>query len=160
MNEDVLVYAASVRAEWIDYNGHMNDACYVRVFSDAIDATMDRIGLDAAARAREQITLYTLQTAVHYLKEIGQGEPFVVTARLLEYDGKKMRLFLTMRDRAGGAHALATMEALLLHVDMAARRSTPFRQATLDRLAELEARHRDAPWPAQAGAGIALKRQQ
>ena len=46
------VYATTVAGDWIDYNGHMNDAAYALVFSRSVDALMDRIGLDAAARKR------------------------------------------------------------------------------------------------------------
>ncbi len=46
------VYAAKVASEWVDYNGHMNDAAFAVVFSRSVDALMDRIGLDAAARKR------------------------------------------------------------------------------------------------------------
>ena len=46
------LYATAVASDWIDYNGHMNDAAYALVFSRSVDALMDRIGLDAAARKR------------------------------------------------------------------------------------------------------------
>ncbi|MCQ9903681.1 thioesterase, partial [Staphylococcus aureus] len=29
------IYQTNVKKEWVDYNGHMNDAEYNRVFSDA-----------------------------------------------------------------------------------------------------------------------------
>ncbi|AOJ96199.1 thioesterase family protein [Burkholderia multivorans] len=157
MSEEPVVYEGAVLDEWIDYNGHMNDACYVRVFSDSIDALMDRLGIDAAFRSRERVSIYTLQVVVHYLNELKAGERLVVTARVLEYDSKKMRVFLTMQDPAR-THRFATMEALLLHVDMAARRSCAFRAATLEAIDVLHAARRDEAWPALAGEGIALRR--
>jgi len=48
-------------AEWIDYNGHLRDAYYVLIVSQATDALMDRIGLDEAYRRRTQCTLYTVE---------------------------------------------------------------------------------------------------
>lgn len=155
MQAELAVHEGQVRAEWIDYNGHMNDACYVRVFSESIDRWLDRIGMDDAFRSRERVSVYTLQTVVHYLKEIGLGAPFVVTARVLEHDSRKCRVFLTMRHPIDAEH-FATMEALLLHVDMTLRRSTAFREQTLARLDALFAAQRDAPLPAQAGRGISL----
>ncbi len=44
------LYRTRVADAWVDYNGHMNDAEYARVFSLAVEALMDRIGLDAAGR--------------------------------------------------------------------------------------------------------------
>ena len=43
-----------VAPAWVDYNGHMNDAEYARVFSLAVEALMDHIGLDAAGRDRHR----------------------------------------------------------------------------------------------------------
>ena len=48
--EVLALYETKVAPDWVDYNGHMNDAAYALVFSRAGDALMDRIGLDAAAR--------------------------------------------------------------------------------------------------------------
>lgn len=157
MKAEPVVFEGKVLREWIDYNGHMNDACYVRVFSEAIDNLMDYLGMNEAFRHREQVSIYTLQTVVHYLKEAALDDPLVVTVRLLEYDSKKLRVFFTMRDSSGAAH-LATMEALLLHVDMSVRRSSVFREATLERIKVLFEAQRDLPWPGRAGEGIALRR--
>ena len=41
-----FVYHTDVKSSWVDYNGHMNDAEYNRVFSDATDAWLAYIGLD------------------------------------------------------------------------------------------------------------------
>ncbi|MBV8474674.1 MAG: thioesterase family protein, partial [Hyphomicrobiales bacterium] len=65
-NEPLAVYESAVVAEWVDYNGHMNDAAYAVVFSRSVDALMDRIGLDAATRKASGHTLYTMQTMLHY----------------------------------------------------------------------------------------------
>ena len=40
-----FVYHTDVKSSWVDYNGHMNDAEYNRVFSDATDAWLAYIGL-------------------------------------------------------------------------------------------------------------------
>jgi len=45
-----VVYRDTVRAEWVDYNGHLRDAFYMLIYSYATDALLDAIGLDAAAR--------------------------------------------------------------------------------------------------------------
>ncbi|QCP49081.1 thioesterase [Trinickia violacea] len=157
MNDEPVVYAGKVLEKWIDYNEHMNDACYVSVFSESIDNLMDYIGIDEKFRAFEGVSIYTLQTSVHYLKELGLGGSLAVSARLLEYDSKKLRVFLTMGDPSFAEH-FATMEALLLHVDMTVRRSSPFRTKTLEKIGALFAAQREKPWPARAGEGISLQK--
>ena len=90
------VLETTVASEWVDYNGHMNDAAYAIAFSRAGDALMDRIGLDAGARKRTGQSLFTLQVMLHYFKEAKEGDAFAVTCHLLEHDDKRMRLWLEM----------------------------------------------------------------
>src|ERR1700689_1765175 len=68
------VLETTVVSDWVDYNGHMNDAAYAIVFSRSVDALMDRVGLDAAVRKRTGQTLFTLQMMLHYLKEPKGGD--------------------------------------------------------------------------------------
>ena len=75
------VYATTVASDWVDYNGHMNDAAYAVVFSRSVDALMDRVGLDAAARKRTGQTLFTLQMMLHYFKEAKEGDALAVTCQ-------------------------------------------------------------------------------
>ena len=50
MTEPLHLYDAVVLKDWVDYNGHMNDAAYAIPFSRAIDKLMDKIGLSASPR--------------------------------------------------------------------------------------------------------------
>ena len=152
-----VVFNGPVRPEWIDYNGHMNEACYVVVFSQAIDELMRRIGLDEAYRASHQVSIYTLQSMVHYLREVTEGEPLRIEVQLLESDSKKLRVFFRMLHGDSGEE-LAAMESLLLHMDMAAKRATPFLPETQAQVDALQQAHAGMAWPALAGRSIALRR--
>ena len=90
------VLTTTVLSEWVDYNGHMNDAAYAIVFSRSVDALMDRIGLDAKARERTGQTLYTMQMMLHYFKEAKTGDALAVSCHLLEHDNKRVRVWLEM----------------------------------------------------------------
>ncbi|WP_116473946.1 thioesterase family protein [Zobellella maritima] len=157
MTTELKVFDGPVLPEWIDYNGHMNDACYVLVFSQAIDEFMVQIGLNEAFRNEHRVSIYTLQSMVHYLQEVSLGEPLLVEARLLESDAKKLRVFFTMRHGDTGTE-LAAMETLLLHMDMAAQRAAPMLPVTADKVATLQQRQAGSDWPALAGRSIALTR--
>ena len=52
------IYQTNVKKEWVDYNGHMNDAEYNRVFSDATDAWLALIGLNQETIQRLQYTIF------------------------------------------------------------------------------------------------------
>lgn len=148
---------ATVPAEWVDYNGHMNDACYAVAFSQAVDALMDRIGLDTPGRAATGHTIYTLAVMIRYVKEVKLGEPIAVEAQLLENDGKRLRVWLTLR-HAGAGDVLATSEQLLLSIDTAGPRASPWPSAVAGRIAALAEAQAGMALPDEAGQGIALKR--
>ena len=93
------VLETTVVSDWVDYNGHMNDAAYAIVFSRSVDALMDRVGLDAAVRKRTGQTLFTLQMMLHYFKEAREGDALTVSCQLLEHDDKRMQS-LARYDRA------------------------------------------------------------
>jgi len=152
------VFNATVAAEWIDYNGHMNDAAYALVFSRAGDALMDRIGLDAAARRESGQSIYTLQVMLHYFKEAKEGDAFSVSCHLIEHDDKRMRLWLEMTSSAG--ERLAASEQLLISVAQAEgkARAAPWRFETRAALEALARAQSGLARPERAGAGVTLKR--
>ena len=152
------VYATRVAGEWVDYNGHMNDAAFAIVFSRSVDALMDRIGLDAAARKRTGRSLFTLQMMLHYFKEAREGDALAVSCHLLEHDDKRMRVWLEMTDANG--ERLAASEQLLMSVALSegAPHAAPWgfeTLAALDALAKVQAA---LPRPPQEGGGVTMKR--
>jgi acyl-CoA thioester hydrolase len=152
------VYGTEVLSEWVDYNGHMNDAAFAIVFSRSIDALMDRIGLDAAARKTSGRSLVTLKMMLHYFREAKEGDRLAVSCRLLEHDDKRMRVWLDMTDAKG--ERLAASEQLLLSVALSEGRprAAPWGFETLAALEALQKLHASMPQPAEAGAGVALRR--
>ncbi len=154
----LVLLDAEVAAEWVDYNGHMNDAAYALAFSHAGDAWMHRIGLDADSRQATGLTLYTLQIMLHYFKEAKLGAPLRVEGQLLEHDAKRARLWMGMRSPADGP-VIAASEQLYLSVDQrAGARAAPWRPETMAALDALASAQSALPMPPLAGKGISLKR--
>ena len=156
---DAPLLQTTVAPEWIDYNGHMNDAAYARVFSLACDALMEAIGLDDAVRRASQRTIYTLQVMLHYFHEAKLGEAIAVSARVLERDSKRLRIWMTMT-RARDGERLAASEQLLLSVDTSgpSPRAAPWSADVAEALARLAARAEGIDLPPEAGRGITLRR--
>ncbi len=156
--EALLVYETRVDAAWIDDNDHMNDAAYALVFSRAVDALMDRIGLDAAQRKASRRTLYTAQAMHRYFAEALAGDPLAVSCRLLEHDDKRMRVWLEMFGRDGAA--LAVSEQTLLSIDRggATARVADWRAETRSALDALAKAQRDLVQPPLAGRGVTMRR--
>lgn len=152
----------TVRPDWIDYNGHMNLAYYMLVFDHATDALQDVVGLDAAYRAATGGSIFVVEAHVTYDDEVVLGEELRVRTRVLDVDGKRLHLFHEMfagPDTAGEpGRPVATNELMILHVDLASRRTAPFPAAVLAQLERLKAEQADLPPPAQAGRRIAMKK--
>src|SRR5204862_4878241 len=76
------LHRAEVRPEWVDYNGHMSESCYLLVFGDSADAFFRYIGIDEAYRASGH-SLYTVEAHIHNRREASEGEPLARTIQLL-----------------------------------------------------------------------------
>ena len=151
------VLETTVVSDWVDYNGHMNDAAYAIVFSRSVDALMDRVGLDAAVRKRTGQSLFTLQMMLHYFKEAKEGDVLAVSCHLLEHDDKRMRVWLVMT--GAGGERVAASEQLLLSVAQTegGPRAAPWSFETKAALEALAKAQKDLPHPPAAGSGVVLK---
>ena len=93
---EIFRFETKVAPEWIDYNGHMRDAYYGLVFSHAVDAFQDDVGLDAAYRAATGCTIYLVEQHSWFLAEVKEGDALVVETRVVGSDARRFHLHLTM----------------------------------------------------------------
>ena len=108
-----------VPADWTDYNGHMNETRYLEAASQATDRFMEMIGADAAYVA-SGFSYFTVETHLRFLDELHAHDRLTVTTQVLTGAGKKMQLF--HRLWRGDGTLAATVETLLLHTDLTARK--------------------------------------
>jgi acyl-CoA thioesterase FadM len=146
----------TVPREWVDYNGHMSESCYLLAFGDQSDAFFRLIGIDEAYRAGGH-SLFTVQTMIFNLAEAHLGDRLNLSLHLIDADEKRLHIFHAMHNSETG-ELLATGEQMLVHVDMAAGRSTPMPPDLSARVQAVLAAHANLPRPAQAGRNIAIKR--
>jgi acyl-CoA thioester hydrolase len=130
------LHRATVRPEWVDYNGHMSEAYYVLIFGDATDAFYDHVGLDSAARQAGQVSVYTMEAHIRYLTEAHEGTELRICTRVISHDAKRLRLRHDMKRESDGRR-LALTELLLLHVDKTSMRSSPFAPSVLARITDI-----------------------
>jgi acyl-CoA thioester hydrolase len=135
-DEPITDHTATVRPEWIDYNGHMNEAFYVLVFGHATDAMMIETGMGQKYREESGCSLYTAEAHVRYLREVSEGAELTVRTRILGVDAKKFRLVREMRAK-DRKDPVATSELLMIHVDQKAGRAAPFPDSVRERFAAL-----------------------
>ena len=151
------LYEDRVRSEWIDYNGHLNEAYYLLIFSYATDAFMDFVGIDAAMRRKTNTSVYTLETHITYIQEVGEGEGVKVATQLIDFDQKRFHLFHTLHHGISGER-LSTAECMLLNIDMSGPRATPFCEAILTRLQTVSDEQAALARPEEAGRSIGIRR--
>ncbi len=155
-NTSLPCYRDTVRAEWVDYNGHLRDAFYMLIFSFATDALIDQIGLPDAERRARKRSIYTLEAHLNYLHEIKEGAQVRIDMRVLGHDAKRLHLYLEMF-ADGGHEPVAAGEQMLLHVDTAGPpRSTAFDADVEARVRELAQAHAALPPARFAGRVIGL----
>ena len=142
--------------EWIDYNGHLNDANYLVIFTKASDALQNHLGLTLEHIQNTGETLFTVETHLTYVQEIGLGETVTITTQMLETDNKRMRIFHRMFNNQN--ELLATVEMLFLCYNLLAKKVTNFSDMMVQSITILEAEQSQLPWPDNAGKGIGLKR--
>lgn len=151
----MVILDTEVAPEWVDYNGHMNDAEYARVFSLAVEALMAHIGLDAAGRNQHDYTLYTLETHLCYQREAHEGQPMQVTVTRLDYDAKRLHIFFELLDAEN--NRLATSEQMLMGIDLATGRPRAFPERVAHAVGHLPSPAADQ-WPKLAGRTIGISR--
>jgi acyl-CoA thioester hydrolase len=144
-----------VEPGWIDYNGHLNMAYYNVLFDRAVDEAFDLLGCGLAYLKATNHSTFTAEAHVRYLRELQSGDPVRVTFQLLDYDAKRIHYFEELRHAEDGWLS-ATSENMTLHVDMAARKTAPFPDAIIARLARMKAAHARLPLPEGAGRRVAM----
>ncbi|WP_185020680.1 thioesterase family protein [Histidinibacterium lentulum] len=91
-----FLFETRIVPEWIDYNGHMRDAYFNLVFSLAVDALQDEVGLGEAYRRETGCTIYLLEGHVTFLREMKEGAVARVETRVIGLDSKRFHLHAQM----------------------------------------------------------------
>lgn len=144
---------ATIRPEWIDYNGHMNMAYYAVLFDEAADEIYPDIGFGPDYQ-KTGYTTYTAEFHICYLRELHLGDAVTVTLQLLDFDEKRFHTYQEIWHEDGWC--AATGEALGLHVDQSGPRVAPMPNDILANLQALRDRHSVLPRPERAGRRIGI----
>jgi acyl-CoA thioester hydrolase len=84
-----------------------------------------------------------------------EGDPVRVTCQLLDFDAKRLHIFQQLFHATEG-WVSATSENMSLHVDMAAKKVSPFPTDVMKRLVAQKKSHSRLPRPEAAGKSIAM----
>ncbi|OHC50980.1 MAG: carnitine 3-dehydrogenase [Rhodobacteraceae bacterium GWF1_65_7] len=132
---------------WIDYNGHMTESRYLFAASETSDAFLRLIGSDMDYVAGGH-SYYTAESHILHLGEAKLGDRLQGTLQVLAADEKRLHIFIRIQK---GAEVVASIEQMLLHVDMKAGKTCPAAPQVLAKLQPITAAHAALPRPETAG---------
>ena len=128
-----------VPVDWTDYNGHMNESRYGQIWSDGTDEVLREFGA-GPEMVDTGSTFFTVQSNTAYRAEAMAGDRVRCETTVEEVSGKKLRVTHRMI-RESDEVLLAEGDQILLHVDMATRRSAPPPPEMAARMQAIAARH-------------------
>lgn len=153
-NGRLQTIATPVQPEWIDYNEHLTEWAYLKLFGDATDVVLARIGAGAEYVAGGH-SWYTVESHLRHLGQARLGEPVEVRSRVLACDGKRLHLFHEMASLKQKV-VIATAEHMLVHVDAQAEKSAPAPQAMQEKARGFAQGQEHLPLPEGLGRQIRM----
>ncbi len=111
-------FQAAVLPEWVDYNSHLTEGAYGRLFADATDDALIELGFGPEYRAKTGGTFYTVETHIRFLQGVQEGALIQIESQVLGVDVKRLHLWHVMRT-TDVPDPVATQESMLIHVDIA-----------------------------------------
>ncbi len=135
---------------WIDYNGHMTESRYLFASSETVDAFLRLIGADVDY-VRGGFSYYTAETHILHKGEAKAGDALTGTVQILSADEKRLHVFVRiLKDEV----PVATVEQMLLHVEMGPGKVCAAPGTILDRLMPIARGHAQLPVPEGAGRHV------
>lgn len=156
MTKAKVILEDKVRKDWIDYNGHMNDAEYVRAFSWGVDRLMNLIGIDEQFREQQNYTIFTMESHVCYLAEMSLDEAFAIHLQIIDYDEKRVHVFYELFGEDG--KRAATSEQMLMGIDQGTGRAAAFPGDVFTKVKQLADAHTPDEQPKEIGSVIGIRR--
>lgn len=150
--EKPFTVVQTVAKEMIDHNGHVHDANYNMVFSDAINQFNYQHGLSLQERKALNYTMFTVEEQTAYLSELIENDQFYISVYIYNYDVKRVHFFSIMKQQDGTT--VATNEAMMLGISRETKKSAPFPQHYLDQIVSYYDNQGRIEWPKQLGHRI------
>ena len=144
-----------IEPQWIDYNGHLNVAYYNVLFDRAVDEVYELLGLGPEYLKQHKHSTMVAESHVRFLREVKEGDPLKVSVQLLAYDAKRIHVYEELL-HATENWVSATCETMTLHVDMTAKKVSPFPDTIMRALAAMQTAHARLPRPQAAGRSVKM----
>jgi acyl-CoA thioester hydrolase len=152
-----LVEGLKVLPAWIDTNGHFNIAYYLHCFDLAFDRVYERFGFEHGMIKTQQASTFAAEMHLSFKRELFEGAPLRITTQLIDFDPRRCS-FVQAMYHADEGYLAATVEWLILYIDMNQRKVAMMPAPLQAHLARVLEAHRTIPLPAPVGRGISIPR--
>jgi len=138
-------YEMTIPRAFLDENQHVNVQYYVHLVERGLGEIFHRVGLGERYAAADEIGNFALEQHIRYLAELLQGDRVSVYIRLVDLSPKRA-YFLAFLLNDTREELAATVEVVMMNVDVKLRRGRPFPTVAKANLDALLARHRGLAW--------------
>ena len=127
----IFLKTGRVKAEWADYNGHMNLAFYIHLFDSAWETLLEKFHIGEESAINQKKTTFAVEAHTTYDKEVKVGDEVDLNLLFLDRDKKRLVYKLEMQSKQE-QYLASTTEVCSLYVDLNERKVTEFEQEKAD----------------------------
>lgn len=143
--------------EWEDGNGHVNVQHFFGFHILAAEEALRRIGIDDDYRSTRRCGVFSMEEHLLFHSEVHIGEEISGHVRWLDRGDKVFHGISVVVNHTTGRIA-NTLEVLEGHVDLGARRATPFPVDIAERIDGEVAAHRALAWQLPLAGPMGVRR--
>ena len=127
----IFLKTGRVKAEWTDYNSHMNLAYYIHLFDVAWEILLEKFNMGEESSINQRKSTFAVESHTTYDQEVKVGEEVDINLMFLDHDKKRIVYKLEMIHKEK-KYLAATSEILSLYVDLNLRKVTEFEKEKSD----------------------------
>ena len=127
----IFLRTGRVKAEWTDYNSHMNLAYYIHLFDVAWEILLEKFNMGEESSIKQRKSTFAVESHTTYDQEVKVGEEVDINLLFIDHDKKRIvyKLEMIHKERK---YLAATSEILSLYVDLDRRKVTEFEKEKSD----------------------------
>ena len=127
----IFLKTGRVKAEWADYNGHMNLAFYIHLFDTAWEILLGEFDIGEDSAINHKRTTFAVESHTTYDQELKVGDEVELNLLFIDRDKKRIVYKLEMKHKQE-QYLASTSEICSLYVDLGARKVIEFEKEKLD----------------------------
>ncbi len=132
-------------------------AYYNVLFDKDSDVALAFVGLGPAYVEKTGNSYFTLEAHISYLRELTIADQVRIATQILDFDSKRLH-YVQMMHHAVEDWISCVSENIVMHVDLASKKSSPFPADVLEKITIAHKAHTSLTIPLQVGHKIGIPR--